>query len=241
MSNVSKKLFLASKYLAILFFASVMSAPVVTLGEEPSATTTPASIPVVNDATIATTTSPTATTTASIATSTDKFLSPVSEPEAATTTREDLGESATSDTADYPIEEPSQPIVIIDTPPQPQLSMREFKKRVVQDSHAFHSCEAETFRIDITHKTSATARIMLQRDSDVPYEVEIGSLPLGIDVVFSKNGAYQYMQGANDRFLELAITNQLGSQKGDFSIPVIYTKKDTKDSSVICQINIVNQ
>ena len=125
--------------------------------------------------------------------------------------------------------------------PQPRLKIREFKRRVVPDGRAFHSCEAEVFRLDISGKASVKAGIRLQRDSDAPYEIEVGGLPQGVDITFSKNGSYRYVQGADDRFLELSITNQQGSQKGNFGVPIIYTQKGAKDSSVICQINIVNQ
>jgi cytoskeletal protein RodZ len=252
MSSVSKRLFLTFTYLVIVFIVSAVSAPIVTLSQEVVATTTPESISVVDDMTIATTTSSTATTTPplsiatstndfSSATSTNELLPPVSESEKiATTTDEVSRTSSVHETEENPAEESTQPIVIIDTSPSSRLSVREFQKLVITNSRTFHRCEAETFRIDVTGKASATARVLLERDADTPYEVEIGSLPQGIDVVFAKNGAYQYMQGANDRSLELVITNQPGSQKGNFSIPIIYTKKDTKDSSVICQINIVN-
>ena len=251
MNSASKNLFSVSKLLVALLLVVAINIPVAALGEESTATSTPESIPAVNDPVIATTTLPIATTTPSTATTTDEFLPPVSEPEeeAATTTGEVLGESAASETeedVEENIEEEdffdqtAAAILSLPTIESPPLSVREFKKRVVPNSRAFHSCEAETFRIDLTGKPSAKARIALQRDSDAPYEIEIGGLPQGIDVTFSKNSAYRYTQGANDRLLELAIENQSGSQKGDFTVPIIYTQKGTKDSSVICQINIVN-
>ena len=252
MNSASKNLFSVSKLLVALLLVVAINIPVAALGEESTATSTPESIPAVNDPVIATTTLPIATTTPSTATTTDEFLPPVSVPEeeAATTTGEVLGESTASETEEDveenieeedSTEESIQPVIDIYIPPAPRLSVREFKKRIVPDSRAFHSCEAEVFRIDISSKASAKAGIMLQRDSDAPYEVEIGGLPLGIDITFSKNNLYRYTQGAGDRSLELTITNQSGSQKGNFSVPIIYTQKGAKDSSVICQINIVNQ
>src|SRR3989344_6794314 len=240
MGGASKNIFRGLKYLVVLLLVVAVSTPMVTLSQEGTATTTSESVPAVNDAAVATTTLPVATTT-------DEFLPPVSEPEeeTATTTGEVLGESTASETEEDIeediVEEPNLLVVIVDTPPSPRLSVREFKKRVVPDSRAFHSCEAEVFRIDISGKASAQAGVMLQRDSDAPYEVEIGGLPHGIDIIFSRNNAYRYAQGAGDRSLELTITNQSGSQKGNFGVPIIYTQKGAKDSSVICQINIVNQ
>ena len=241
MDGLSKNLLRVSEYIAIPLFVITVGIPMISLSQEGVATTTPESIPVVDD-TIATTTFSTATTT-------NELLPIPSEPEIATSTGEVLGESTATEIGGGTeeniggdsVEESTQPIIIVDTPPSPRLSVREFKKRVVPDSRAFHSCEAEIFRIDISGKSSAKARIMLERDSDAPYKVEIGGVPHGINITFSKNSGYRYTQGAGDRSLELAIINQPGSQKGNFSVPIIYTQKGVKDSPVICQINIVNQ
>ena len=250
MGGAPKNIFRGLKYLVVLLLVAAISTPMVTLSQEGTATTTPESIPVVDD-TIATTTSSTSTTTPSVATSTNELLPPVSEPEKiATTTGEVLGTSSASDTeedVEENIEEEEDffdqaaaAILSVFTPPPPRLSVREFKKRIVQDSRAFHSCEAEVFRIDVSGKARAMASIRLERDSDAPYEIEIGGLPHGIDITFLKNNAYRYVQGAGDRSLELTITNQSGSQKGNFGVPIIYTQKGVKDSLVICQINIIN-
>lgn len=233
MNNVLKKIFLVLRYILILELVITVSVPMVTLGQE--------EIPPFQNDTIA-------TTTLSATTSADTIAPPLLEIRLATSTEQVLEEPIINEveaiteenTEENFIDESDQQIRILESPLQ-QLSVRKFTRRIVSDRHAFHACEAETFRIDIVHKISATTRIMLERDSDAPYEIEIGALPLGIDVTFAKNASYKYIQGANDRFIELAINNQSGSQKGDFSIPIIYTQKSAKDSSVICQINIVNQ
>ena len=156
-----------------------------------------------------------------------------------------LGETTEVEDDEYIAEVSEEQIIAtpmdVPVPPPPQLSIREFKKRVVIDKHAFHSCEAEVFRVDVSGKASARARIVLQRDTDASYEVEIGGLPQGIDMRFSKNNGYQYAQGANEKYIDLEINNQTGSQEGDFTVPIMYTQKGDTDSSVICQINIVNQ
>jgi len=252
MGGISKKLLFTSRYLVVSLLVVAVGTPMVTLSQEETATTTPESLVVADEATVSTTTSPIATTTPYVATSTDEFLSPVSEleEETATTTGEVLGESTASESeedVEENIEEEEDffgqtaaAILSVFTPPPPRLLVREFKRRVTPDSRAFHSCEAEVFRIDVSGKVSAKARIALQRDSDAPYEIEIGGLPHGINITFSKNSGYRYTQGAGDRSLELAIINQPGSQKGNFGVPIIYTQKGIKDSLVICQINIVN-
>jgi len=236
MNAMSKDFFLASKYVVVMSLMFTLSMPVVVLSQEDTATTTSESITPVESIT-ATTTLPTATTT-------NEFPPTLTEEKTATNTGEVLGESAilqVEEMTEENVEEGLvQSIIEIFTPPPPVLSKRVLKKRVVIDSRALHSCEAETFRIDITSKSSARARIAFQRDSDAPYEIEIGGLPQGIDIRFSKNSTYRYSQGASDRSFELVITNQQGSQKGNFSVPIIYTQKGGKDSSVVCQINIIN-
>jgi hypothetical protein len=41
--------------------------------------------------------------------------------------------------------------------------------------------------------------------------------------------------------IEFTVTRQPGAEEGDFTIPIIYTLQDSnKTSSVVCQINILN-
>jgi len=86
----------------------------------------------------------------------------------------------------------------------------------------------------------ARAGVLLYPDKSGIYEVEIGSLPTGIDIRFLKNNDYQYSPTALETVVDIIIANQTGSSRGDFNIPIIYSKKDTPDSSMICQINIIN-
>lgn len=129
----------------------------------------------------------------------------------------------------------------ISLPPLPQLSVRNYKKEITIDTEATHHCTADVFRIDISGKDSVDGNIVLEHTTDAAYEIEIGSLPEGIDITFATNGAYTYRPSANDTSLGMHIVNESGSQKGDFTIPLIYTKKGTQDSSSICQINVINQ
>lgn len=214
-----------------------LSTPNVSLSEEGGATTTPESLLMATTTPTIPTTSATTTTTA---TTTDELQSSISPPDRETelSMGEVLGESVVSEEED--VGEPMSSIIDV-RPPPPPLVTREFKKRVTPDVRARHSCEAETFRVDISQKNSATVRVMFQRANDALYEIEIGGLPQGVDVTFSRSSSYQQVQAANDKVLELAIHNQGNSQKGNFSIPIVYTQKGAQDSSVICQINIINQ
>lgn len=238
MSSASKTMFRTSRLLLIFTLVFLISIPNISFSEENEITKTPESLQV------ATTTVP--ATTSEMASTTATTTSPMLGGQTATGTGEVLGVSVPTEAKEAAEEEPveEEPAVVelpeLPAPQLPPLATREFKKRVKIDTHAFHSCEAETFRIDVTGKSGATARIMLQRDSDAPYEIEIGGLPQGIDITFAQGGGYQHTQSANERILTLTIRNEANSQKGDFSVPIFYTKKDLQDSSVVCQLNIVN-
>ncbi len=122
----------------------------------------------------------------------------------------------------------------------PTLSVRRFEKPIFLDKEALHSCEADNFRLDVSDKQRISGKILLNKNSDIAYEVEVGSLPDGIDIRFSDNREYLYQPGSSENVLEFDIVRQDGAQKGDFTIPFIYTQKGLGDSSVICQFNIVN-
>jgi hypothetical protein len=70
-------------------------------------------------------------------------------------------------------------------------------------------------------------------------EIEIGSLPFGIDILFSQNRDYLHGVFEKDSALDLEIMNQEGSQKGNFSIPIIFTDKE-RNQTTVCQMNIIN-
>jgi hypothetical protein len=104
---------------------------------------------------------------------------------------------------------------------------------------AAHRCDAEIFRIDISGRVSAQARILLGGKKIQSGEIEIGSLPIGIDILFSQNRDYLRGVSQNDGAFDLEIVNQEGSQKGSFSIPILYTDR-VSNQITVCQINIVN-
>jgi hypothetical protein len=121
--------------------------------------------------------------------------------------------------------------------PEP-LKERRIEKIVNLDKNATHKCNIEPFRIDISNRQMASVHILLEKGKiQGSEEIEIGSLPIGIDLTFSKNKDYLYRPQIDEESLEIEITNQPGSQKGNFSIPIIYT---SGNSTTICQINIIN-
>lgn len=122
----------------------------------------------------------------------------------------------------------------------PVLSFRNVEKNIVIDPHATHSCKAENFRITITDQPLSQLALAVTRTGSEVTELEIGSLPNGIDITFQPNGLYTYEVPPTDTSVSVQIINQYGSQKGNFTIPIMYTKKGEVDSVVVCQLNIVN-
>lgn len=132
-----------------------------------------------------------------------------------------------------------QPI-IEPVPPPPILSKRKLNREITVDSEAHHSCMAEKFNLDITRSDMSSVDVLLTTSNNDNYELEIGSLPDGIKIIFEKNNDYVYEPIPDEKKVSLIIKNEYGSNNGNFNIPIIFTKKGNRDSSTICQINILN-
>jgi|GEM_PF-3101506 len=137
------------------------------------------------------------------------------------------------------VEESLQPI-IEPVPLPPRLSVRNFTKEIIIDPNAAHYCEASPFAIDVSGRHSFSTKIMLQKSPEEDYELEIGSLPEGVDMKFSRNDDYVYEPDSDENTVSLRIRNEEGSRVGNFTVPIIFTQRAKEDSSTICQINIVN-
>ena len=98
-------------------------------------------------------------------------------------------------------------------------------------------------------KTLASKRLKLKninpifftRSGDSIYKLEIGSLPAGVDIAFSKNNRYSYEPVPGETEIDLKIVNEDGSRKGNFSVTVYFTKIGATNSSITCQLNVVNK
>ncbi len=130
-------------------------------------------------------------------------------------------------------------IVVFQEPPRPSLKERKINKNFNISRQTPHRCEVENFSIDISGRQSVQVKLIFSGKKVNFGEVEIGNLPLGIDIKFSSNQDYLQTISSNDVFLVLEILNQEGSQKGNFNIPIIFTDKE-KNESTICQMNVVN-
>lgn len=124
-----------------------------------------------------------------------------------------------------------------------ELSVRRYEKDIIIDELATHTCRADIFRADVQIESSSRARVTLfqNKKKALPSFLEIGALPAGIDVVFKGNKEYSYTPGTRETLIEFEITRQVGAREWDFTIPIIYTLQEGEtSSSVICQINILN-
>lgn len=121
------------------------------------------------------------------------------------------------------------------------LKERVVDSPVLLDENATQTCGISAFQVDVSGKTNVWNTIVLNKTINSPLgKIEIGSLPRGIDVVFSKNNDYIYNLQSGESIVDLKITNEIGSQKGSFSVPFFYTETASSDSTVVCQMNILN-
>jgi hypothetical protein len=132
--------------------------------------------------------------------------------------------------------QPQEPL----QPSQPITKERKLNKEIKIKKDAQYFCRVKSFYIDISN-------INNERIFEIEFEgkkpkngvLEIGSLPLGIDITFLNKADYEWNVSQNEKIAVLQIIKQEFSQKGNFNIPIIYTDKDSRES-VICQINIIN-
>ncbi len=117
---------------------------------------------------------------------------------------------------------------------------RIFDREIIVDPLAVHTCRAETFPVDITEETSTTTHLLLTTSSSTREQLEIGSVPKGINVTFGGDRDYTLRPKGGDP-VPVVITKEEDSQTGSFTVPVMYTAFGKKDSIVICQIGITNQ
>jgi len=120
--------------------------------------------------------------------------------------------------------------------------VRRLAESVAVDPSAKHTCKVDIFRTDISDVSTSLLSVKFYGTSLLAaYDAEIGSLPNGIDVRFEKNNDYLYDFRGKETTLALVVNKQDGSLSGDFTIPIIFTHKGKKESSVICQLNLVNE
>jgi hypothetical protein len=127
----------------------------------------------------------------------------------------------------------------ITTPPeittptfQEPLKTRKIERKIDIKNIDNLSYSLDQFSVNINE--GETKFINLKLIGDGIKNLEIGSLPNGIDVVFAENNDYQI--STNKDSVQIKIYRQKGSERGNFSIPIIF---NSKSSTIICQINII--
>ncbi|MEO0228249.1 MAG: hypothetical protein ABIL70_09405, partial [candidate division WOR-3 bacterium] len=115
---------------------------------------------------------------------------------------------------------------------------RQIEKNIRPDKNAKHSCKIKDFHINpLTKGHEATTELLLSGNLSGKQIIEIGSLPVGIDVLFQKNNDYIYTPVEGENRIALNIVIYPDAQKGNFSIPIIYK---SGNSTTVCQLNINN-
>jgi hypothetical protein len=166
------------------------------------------------------------------------IISPFISNETATTTQEGSNNAETSqiiepeetttveEAASATTTEESKPIL------QEPLKIRKFEKMINIKNLDDLSCSADQFSVNI--KEGETKFVNIKLSGQGIKNLEIGSLPAGIDIIFAENNDYQI--STNKDIVQLKIYRQRGSERGNFSIPIIF---NSKSSTIICQINII--
>jgi len=168
----------------------------------------------------------------------ESIISPFISNETATTTQERSDNAKTSE-----IIEPEETTTVEEAASattteesklifQEPLKIRKFEKMINIKNFDDLSCSADQFSINI--KEEETKFVNFKLKGEGIKNLEIGSLPAGIDIVFAENNDYQI--STNSDIVQLKIYRQRGSEKGNFSLPIIF---NSKNSTIICQINII--
>jgi hypothetical protein len=140
-------------------------------------------------------------------------------------------------------DEELQPIELEMAPfPQDVLpEPHQYRKEVSVDAAADHFCETSPSLLDLTRQESARFFVNLSHGTSTGHEyLDLGSMPYGIDMRFVNGNRYRFDRVEEQSEVEVSVSVLPGAQRGSLSIPIIYTKEREQDSSVICQINILN-
>ncbi len=123
----------------------------------------------------------------------------------------------------------------------PNLSERQVTRKIVIDPNATHSCTLSDFSTDLGNGTTQVSIMLTKANQPGVENLEIGSLPDGINVKIVATGSYTKTIEQKESSVLVLVSKQNGAQQGSFNIPILYTLKNPeKTSTAICQINIVN-
>ena len=142
-----------------------------------------------------------------------------------------------------PAEEPKeQEIEYIYTPPAnlPKISVEPKEINIKVDPTAKHACNIDGFNTDMTSVTGIEKRILLSGSVSSPKDIEVVGLPQGFNIKFTKNNQTK-VSVSSETSINIKIEKTLLAQRGSFNVSFIFTEKGAKNSSVICQMNLVNR
>lgn len=123
----------------------------------------------------------------------------------------------------------------------PKVSVKPAERNILIDPEATHFCKMPVGQINIVDKRLTLESIFLQGNPSLPFELEIIAVPPGIKVEFAKTKTALYSSSGQEEKVEIEIKNDKDSQVGSFSVPILYTQKSANNSTVICQLNILNK
>lgn len=112
-------------------------------------------------------------------------------------------------------------------------------KESIDYTNGSHTCSVSPFSVDISH-TFATTKVSIQNINQIGQELkmlEIGELPRGFNVTFANQEFSQKITSTNTEFI-ISLEKNANSQKGSFTVPVLYSVGET---TVLCQVNIINR
>lgn len=101
-----------------------------------------------------------------------------------------------------------------------------------------YTCSVSPFSVDISH-TSATTKVLINNINQTGQQsklLQVGELPRGFNITFA-NKEFSQKITSNITEFSISIEKNVNSQKGSFTIPVIYS---VGEKNVVCQVNIIN-
>ncbi len=153
----------------------------------------------------------------------------VTQPVVVKTTEEDVDES----------EIVISPIYI---PPAnlPKISVRPPERKIQIDPLADHSCKMENFTANMTNQNSLEKKIILTGSASTAKDIEVLGVPSGFKIKFKKNNQTK-TSISSEQTTNIFIEKMAMAQKGNFNVSFVFTEKGSKNSSIICQMNLINE
>ena len=112
---------------------------------------------------------------------------------------------------------------------------REFTKDVDVIIDATHSCSFETFDVLLSENDEVINTLQLVGASRLDNKVEIGNLPAGIDMRFTKNQKYLYTPTFGEKNIKISLWKKKDAKGGNYNVPIMYTQDGVM---TLCQMNI---